>query len=106
MGLRRQPALHVVHEPGGRRNGGQYAASSSVTASHYPMAFYRHLRDMRWGMTVGIFGPLEPPRSDRPQPANYPNAGNSMHGTYDNRAQETWLNCNGWLLLLLAQLGE
>jgi hypothetical protein len=90
----------------GIRNAGQYAASSSVTSNYYPMAFYRHLRDMRWGVTPGIFGSLEPPRSNGLQPVNYPNAGNSMHGTYDNKAQETWLNCSGWLLLLLAQLGE
>jgi hypothetical protein len=38
------------------------------------------------------------------QPVNYPNAGNPMHGIYNNKAQETWLNSNGWLLL--AQLGE
>jgi hypothetical protein len=90
----------------GIRNGGQYAASSSVTSNYYPMAFYRHLRDMRWGVTPGIYGSLEPPRSKGIQPVNYPNAGNSMHGIYDNKAQETWLNCNGWLLLLLSQLGD
>ncbi len=90
----------------GVRNAGQYAASSSVTWSHYPMAFYRQLRDMRWGVTVGIFGSVETARSGTLQPANYPNAGNSIKGAYDNKAQETWLNCNGWLLLLLAQLGK
>jgi hypothetical protein len=97
----------------GVRNSGQYAASSSVTAEHYPMAFYRHLRDMRWGVTTGIYGP---PRKrstadgqgplEYTQPPNYPNAGRSMDGRYDHVAQETWLNCNGWFLLLLAQLGE
>jgi hypothetical protein len=97
----------------GVRNAGQYAASSSATSKYYSMAFYRHLRDMRWGVTTGIFGPLEKRSNGGPQrtveylqAANYPNAGNSTLGTYDNRAQETWLNCNGWLLLLLAQLGE
>lgn len=84
----------------GVRNSGQYAASSSVTANYYPMAFYRHLRDMRWGVTTGIFG------SQDSQPVYYPNAGNSMNGRYNSNAQETWLNCNGWLLLLLAQLEQ
>jgi hypothetical protein len=68
------------------------------------MVFYRHLQDMRWGITVGIFGSRETPHGGTLQPANYPNAGNSPRGAYDNRAQETWLNCNGWLLL--AQLGK
>ena len=27
-----------------------------------------------------------------PQPPNYPNAGQSMYGRYDHKAQETWLN--------------
>ena len=89
----------------GVRNSGQYAASTSVTWNYYPMAFYRHLRDMRWGVTVGIYGSIEDGHGV-PQLANYPNAGNSMRGAYDSRAQETWLNCNGWLLLLLAELGE
>jgi hypothetical protein len=40
------------------------------------------------------------------QPLHYPNAGNAAAGTYNSTAQETWLNCNGWLLLLLAQLGQ
>jgi len=84
----------------GVRNAGQYAASTSATWQRYPMAFYRHLRDMRWGVTIGIYGPRDG------QPANYPNAGDSAHGRYDNTAQETWLNCNGWLLLLLAYLRE
>lgn len=95
----------------GVRNSGQYAAASSVTWKYYPMAFYRHLRDMRWGVTTGIFGPLEEDlndgierRASYPQAENYPNAGNSMYGTYDNIAQETWVNANGWLLMLLAQL--
>jgi hypothetical protein len=96
----------------GVRNSGQYAASSSVTAEHYPMAFYRHLRDMRWGVTTGIYGPQETTagnsRGQREynQPVNYPNAGSAMQGRYNSTAQETWLNCNGWLLLLLAELGE
>jgi len=94
----------------GVRNAGQYAAASSVTAEHYPMAFYRHLRDMRWGVTTGIYGPWQKPSADAAappvytQPLNYPNAGNSILGKYDSTAQETWLNANGWLLLLLAQL--
>jgi hypothetical protein len=96
----------------GVRNAGQYAASSSVSSQYYPMAFYRHLRDMRWGVATGIFGPLEKQSNDGQQrrieylqPENYPNAGDSMHGKYVSTAQETWLNCNGWLLLLLAQFG-
>ena len=84
----------------GVRNSGQYAASASITHQYYPMAFYRHLRDMRWGVTTGLYGPREG------QPANYPNAGNSMHGAYDNVAQETWINANGRLLLLLTQLEQ
>jgi hypothetical protein len=97
----------------GVRNAGQYAAASSVSRQYYPMAFYRHLRDMRWGVTTGLFGPLAKDAGDgsgrRPvyvQPLHYPNAGNAAAGTYNSTAQETWLNCNGWLLLLLAQLGQ
>jgi hypothetical protein len=90
----------------GVRNVGQYVGSSSVTWNYYyPMVFYRHLRDMRWGVTNGIYGSIEDGHGV-PQLANYPNAGNSMRGAFDSRAQETWLNCNGWLLLLLAQLEE
>ena len=92
----------------GVRNSGQYAASSSITHQYYPMAFYRHLRDMRWGVPVGIFGPLEKKLDTDWRKAsslpNYPDAGASVDGTYDSSAQETWINCNGWLLLLLAQL--
>lgn len=93
----------------GVRNSGQYAASSSVSAEHYPMAFYRHLRDMRWGVTVGIYGPMLKRTTDPTapieyaQPPNYPNAGSAALGRYNHVAQETWLNCNGWLLLLLAE---
>ena len=93
----------------GVRNSGHYAASSSVTAQYYPMAFYRHLRDMRWGVTTGIYGPSEDAAdtgAEPVQPVNYPNAGDSTRGAYDSVAQETWLNCNGWLLLLLAQLEQ
>jgi len=90
----------------GVRHAGQYAAASSAASNDYPMVFYRHLRDMRWGVTVGIYGSQETPGSDGIQPVNYPNAGNSMHGKFVSTAQETWLNCNGWLLLLLAQLEE
>jgi hypothetical protein len=97
----------------GVRNSGQYAASSSITAEYYPMAFYRHLRDMRWGVTTGIYGPLSKHGAagsqgpvEYAQPLDYPNAGNSMAGRYNHVAQETWLNCNGWLLLLLAQLED
>ena len=93
----------------GVRNSGQYAASSSITHQFYPMAFYRHLRDVRRGVTVGMYGPLLERTNDwqvaSSQP-NYPHAGESMHGKYNSSAQETWLNCNGWLLLLLAELGR
>ena len=82
----------------GVRNTGQYAAATSLTSQYYTSAFYRHLRDMRWGVTAGMYG------SHDGQPPNYPNAGESIHGRYDWRAQETWLNSTGWLLLLLAQL--
>ena len=64
----------------GVRNAGQYVASSSVTCNYYPMVFYRHLRDMRWGVTNGIYGSIEGGHGV-PQPADYPNAGNSMRGT-------------------------
>ena len=43
-------------------------------------------------------------RRARHSAAHYPNAGSLVHGKYDSPAQETWLNCNGWLLLLLAEL--
>ena len=96
----------------GVRNSGQYAASSSGTMQHYPNAFYRHLRDMRWGVTTGIYGARLDPRQGEdaltpptPQPPNYPHAGMSMSGVYDGAAQETWLNATGWFLMLLAQLG-
>lgn len=85
----------------GVRNVGQYAAASSVTANYYPMAFYRHLRDKRWGVTTGMYGPQEGRQS-----VDFPNAGDSMFGRYNHLAQETWLNCNGWLLLLLSYLEE
>lgn len=95
----------------GIRNSGQYAAASSVSYRYYSSAFYRHLRDMRWGVTTGIYGGLDKELNDGikrdllyPQPENYPNAGNSMNGRYDHLAQETWLNCNGWMLLLLSYL--
>jgi hypothetical protein len=93
----------------GVRNSGQYAAASSITYQYYPMAFYRHLRDMRWGITCGMYGSpnamsaLESWQVASTLP-NYPCAGESMHGKYNSSAQETWINCNGWLLLLLAQL--
>ena len=83
-----------------------------MTARYFPrysMAFYRHLRDMRWGVTTGIYGPLEHGANNGAepvQPVNYPNAGDSIRGRYNHIAQETWLNCNGWLLLLLAQLEQ
>ena len=87
----------------GIRNSGQYAASSSVSHKYYRMmAFYRHLRDMRWGITNGIYGSLL--QRKLPQPSNYPNAGLSMVGKYDCKAQETWLNSTGWFLMLLTQL--
>jgi len=90
----------------GVRNAGQYVAASSAAPNDYPMVFYRHLRDMRWGVSTGIYGSQEAPGRDGIQPVNYSNAGNSMHGKFVSTAQEAWLNCNGWLLLLLAQLGK
>ncbi len=80
----------------GVRNSGQYAASSSVTSQYYSMGFFRHLRDMRWGVTTGLYGP-------RDQLANYPNAGKSMYGAFDSTAQETWVTASGCLLLLLSE---
>ena len=58
-------------------------------------AFYRHRRDLRWGITTGIYAGAVP---------DYPEAGRSARGEYDCKAQETWLNATGWFLRLLSEL--
>jgi len=97
----------------GVRNCGQYAAASSVTAQYYLAPFYRHLRDMRWGVATGVYGALARNahylpeiNTSTPQHPNYPNAGLSMIGRYDAGAQETWLNTTGWFLMLLVKLAR
>ena len=83
----------------GYRNAGQYrGVASSVIPEE--ATYYRHNRDMRWGVTVGMYGP------EKGQPQNYPNAGFSMEKKYTNKAQETWISSNGLLMLALARLAE
>ena len=92
----------------GVRDSGRY--STAVFNRPY------HLRDMRWGVPTGMYSGLQKKshveewriqewRTVDPRP-NYPYAGRGGDGEFDCLAQETWLNCNGWLLLLLAQLEQ
>jgi len=84
----------------GYRNAGQYRgiATGPGMDNAGGFSFYRHNRDMRWGLTIGIYGPAAG------QPADYPNAGRSGERRYDNKAQETWLLTTGDFLLAVAQL--
>lgn len=83
----------------GYRNSGQYrGVSNSILPAE--TTYYRHNRDMRWGVTVGMYGPADD------QPRNYPNAGLSIEKKYVSKAQETWINCNGWLMLAAVRLAE
>ena len=80
----------------GMRNSGTYAAYKLDDARGLRLtAFYRHPRDLRWGLTTGIYAGPHP---------DYPMAGKSTEGQYDSKAQETWLNASGWFLRLLAEL--
>lgn len=98
----------------GVRNSGTYAGSVINTEGLYNLtASYRHRRDMRWGITTGIYGGKSRPASvqkdeltgiDGRKTPNYPNAGWSADGQYDCKAQETWLNATGWFLRLLVEL--
>ncbi len=82
----------------GIRHAGAYGGKfDSETGIYHHMAFYRHRRDMRWGVTTGIYAE---PGTDLPL------CGRSIEGHYDSKAQETWLNCNGWFLRLLTELAE
>ncbi len=49
LGLGANPRFMSFMNQVGVRNSGQYAASASITHQYYPMAFYRHLRDMALG---------------------------------------------------------
>jgi len=81
----------------GWRNSGQYPGVSNQVRFE-GMTFYRHNRDMRWGMTTGLYG------SRAGQPENYPNAGLSGEHGYDSHAQETWVGVSGWFLMAATQL--
>jgi len=65
-----------------------------------PLFCNRQGRDIKYGVTTGIYGPREG------QPPNYPNAGLSEEGGYDSGAEETWINATGWMVYLLTQLIE
>ena len=98
----------------GIRNSGTYAGGAiNKEGVYYQTASYRHRRDMRWGITTGIYGgkarPANVPSNemtgiDGRDAPNYPNAGWSADCQYDCKAQETWLNATGWFLRLLAEL--
>jgi|GEM_PF-5379799 len=83
----------------GVRNSGSYNAGGVLNSEGVfnMSAYYRHVRDMRWGITTGIFEGKTP---------NYPMAGRSAESKYDCKAQETWLNPTGWFLRLLAELAS
>lgn len=84
----------------GYRNIGQYAGVHSGTRPE-AMTYYNHNRDYRWGMSSGIRGSVG---DYGPQPANYPNAGESMNGRYQHHGQEVWLLISGWFLLAGTEL--
>ncbi len=98
----------------GVRNSGTYAGGAlDKEGVYHQTASYRHRRDMRWGITTGIYGgraqPVsmltnETPAPDEEETPNYPNAGWSADCHYDCKAQETWLNATGWFLRLLVEL--
>lgn len=79
----------------GVRNSGTYSGGEFQEGVFKHAGFYRHRRDMRWGITTGIYeGKVK----------GYPECGLSYEGRYAPAAQETWLNPTGFFLRLLAEL--